>query len=181
MQTVDQMVDAIIGMEGGHENQLLAPCTGAGKGVHKLIEDARKSGYVRLRVDGEVRDISEDIILEKNKKHTIEIVVDRLVIRPDIIKRLADSIETALNLSGGILVVNVLGGQELLFSQNFACSDCGISIEELAPRMFSFNNPHGACPECGGLGTLMKIDPILSCRSHKVIRGRCYQGKWMEL
>ena len=120
-QTVDQMVDAIVGMEEGTKIQLLAPVVRGRKGEYnKLIEDVRKSGYVRLRIDGEVRDINEEITMEKHKKHTIEIVVDRLIIRPDIVKRLADSIETALNLSGGILVVNVLGGQELLFSQNFA-------------------------------------------------------------
>ena len=161
-QTVDQMADAVIALPEGSRIQLLAPVVRGRKGEYqKLIENARKNGYVRLRVDGEVRDINEEIILEKNIKHTIEIVVDRLIVRPDIVKRLTDSIETVLNLSGGILVVDVAGGQELMFSQNFACTDCGVSIEELTPRMFSFNNPYGACPECDGLGTLMKIDPDL--------------------
>ena len=161
-QTVDQMADAVMALPEGTRIQLLAPVVRGRKGEYqKLIENARKNGFVRLRVDGEVRDINEDIVLEKNVKHTIEIVVDRLVVRPDIVKRLTDSIETVLNLSGGLLVVDVIGGQELIFSQNFACTDCGISIEELTPRMFSFNNPYGACPKCDGLGTLMKIDPDL--------------------
>lgn len=161
-QTVDQMVDNIMSLEEGTRIQLLAPVVRGRKGEYnKLIQNARKNGYVRLRVDGEVMDIQDEIILDKNKKHTIEIVVDRLIVRPDIHKRLTDSIETVLNLSGGILVVDVIGGEEILFSQNFACSDCGISIEELSPRMFSFNNPFGACPECSGLGSLMKIDPDL--------------------
>lgn len=180
-QTVDQMVDAITGMEEGTRIQLLAPVVRGRKGEYnKLIEDARKSGYVRLRVDGEIRDISEEITLEKNKKHTIEIVVDRLIVRPDMAKRLADSIETALHLSGGILVVNVLGGQELLFSQNFACNDCGISIEELTPRMFSFNNPYGACPTCSGLGTLMKMDPdlVIPDRTKSLEEGAIRANGW---
>ena len=161
-QTVDQMVDAITALEEGTRIQLLAPVVRGRKGEYnKLIEDARKDGYVRIRVDGEVRDINDEITLEKNKKHTIEIVVDRLIVRPDIVKRLADSIETALHLSGGILLVDVVGQKEMLFSQNFACSDCGVSIEELTPRMFSFNNPYGACPTCSGLGTFMKMDPDL--------------------
>ncbi len=161
-QTVDQMVDAITALEEGSRIQLLAPVVRGRKGEYnKLIEDARKDGYVRIRVDGEVRDINDEITLEKNKKHTIEIVVDRLIVRPDMVKRLADSIETALHLSGGILLVDVVGQKEMLFSQNFACSDCGVSIEELTPRMFSFNNPYGACPTCSGLGTFMKMDPDL--------------------
>ncbi len=180
-QTVDQMVDAITGMEEGTRIQLLAPVVRGRKGeYHKLIEDARKNGYVRVRIDGEVRDINEEMSLEKNKKHTIEIVVDRLVIKPGMEKRLADSIETSLHLSGGILVVDVIGGQELLFSQNFACSDCGISIEELTPRMFSFNNPYGACPTCSGLGMQMKMDPdlIIPDRTKSLEEGAIKVGGW---
>jgi len=161
-QTVDQMADAIAALPEGTRIQLLAPVVRGRKGEYlKLIDDVRKNGYVRIRVDGEVRDVNEDIILDKKKKHTIEIVVDRLIVRPDMTKRLTDSIETVLKLSGGLLIVDVIGGDEMLFSQNFACSDCGVSIEELTPRMFSFNNPYGACPTCSGLGTLMKMDPDL--------------------
>jgi excinuclease ABC subunit A len=161
-QTVDQMVDAVMEFPEGTRIQVLAQVVRGRKGEYtKLIQDAKKNGYVRLRIDGQVMDISDEIKLEKNKKHTIEIVVDRLIVRPDIQKRLADSIETSLNLSGGLLVVNIIGKDDLLFSQNFACIDCGISIEELTPRMFSFNNPYGACPTCSGLGSLLKIDPDL--------------------
>jgi excinuclease ABC subunit A len=180
-QTVDQMADAVMALPEGTRIQLLAPVVRGRKGEYqKLIENARKNGYVRLRVDGEVRDINEEIALEKNIKHTIEIVVDRLVVRSDIVKRLTDSIETVLNLSGGILVVDVIGGQELMFSQNFACTDCGISIEELTPRMFSFNNPYGACPSCDGLGTLMKMDPdlIIPDRTKSLEEGAIKVGGW---
>ncbi|MCX7711204.1 MAG: excinuclease ABC subunit UvrA [Clostridia bacterium] len=180
-QTVDQMVDHLLTMEEGTKIQLLAPVVRGRKGeYHKLIEDARKSGYVRLRIDGEVIDINSEMNLDKNKKHTIEIVVDRLVIRPDIRKRLADSIETVLHLSSGILVVDVIGKEELLFSQNFACSDCGVSMEELTPRMFSFNNPFGACPTCSGLGTLLKMDPdlIIPDRSKSLAEGAIAVGGW---
>lgn len=161
-QTVDQMVDSVLALEEGTRIQILAPVVRGRKGEYtKLIQDARKNGYVRIRIDGEVMDINDEIKLDKNRKHTIEIVVDRLIVRPGIQKRLTDSIETSLNLTGGILVVDVIGKEEMLFSQNFSCTECGISIEELTPRMFSFNNPFGACPNCGGLGTLMKIDPDL--------------------
>lgn len=180
-QTVDQMVDSITSLEEGTRIQLLAPVVRGRKGeYHKLIEDAKKSGYVRVRIDGEVRDINEPVELDKNKKHTIEIVVDRLVVRPDIHKRLADSLETVLRLSSGIAVVDVIGKEEMLFSQNFACSDCGISIEELTPRMFSFNNPYGACPTCSGLGTLLKIDPdlIIPDRSKSLADGALQVGGW---
>lgn len=180
-QTVDQMVDAIASLEEGTRIQLLAPVVRGRKGeYHKLIEDARKNGYVRIRVDGEVRDVNDEITLDKNKKHTIEIVVDRLIIKPDIVKRLADSIETALHLSSGILLVDVAGGQEMLFSQNFACVDCGVSIEELTPRMFSFNNPFGACPTCSGLGTLLKMDPdlIIPERTKSLEDGAIKVGGW---
>ena len=159
-QTIDQMVDHILGMEERTRIQILAPVVRARKGEHqKVFEDARKNGYVRVRVDGEVRELSEEIRLEKTKKHSIEVVIDRLIIRPDIRKRLADSLETALNLANGIVIVDVIGKEEIIFSQNYACQDCGISIDELTPRMFSFNSPFGACPECSGLGVLMKIDP----------------------
>ncbi len=180
-QTVDQMVDSIMEFEEGTRIQLLAPVVRGRKGeYHKLIEDAKKSGYVRLRIDGQVVDINSEISLDKNKKHTIEIVVDRLVIRHDIGKRLADSIETVLHLTGGILVVDVIGKEELLFSQNFACSDCGINIEELAPRMFSFNSPFGACPTCSGLGTLLKIDPdlVITDRSKSLSQGAINLAGW---
>ncbi|MFY9568043.1 MAG: excinuclease ABC subunit UvrA [Acetivibrionales bacterium] len=180
-QTVDQMADAIMELPEGTRIQLLAPVVRGRKGEYqKLIDNARKNGYVRMRIDGEVRDINEEIVLEKNIKHTIEIVVDRLIVRPDIIKRLTDSIETVLNLSGGILVVDVIGGQELMFSQNFACTDCGVSIEELTPRMFSFNNPYGACPTCDGLGTLMKIDPnlVIPDRTKALDEGAIRVGGW---
>lgn len=158
-QTVDQMVDQIMAYDEGTRLQLLAPVVRGRKGeFHKLIEDAKKGGFVRLRVDGQVLDINDDITLDKNKKHNIEIVVDRLIIRNDIQKRLTDSLETVLRLSGGTVIIDVIGKEEILLSQNFACSDCGISIEELTPRMFSFNNPFGACPTCTGLGHLLKID-----------------------
>ncbi len=180
-QTVDQMVDHIMALQEGTRIQLLAPVVRGRKGeYHKLLEDAKKSGYVRVRIDGEVRDINDEINMDKNRKHTIEIVVDRLVIRHDIHKRLAESIETVLRLTGGILVVDVIGKEEILFSQNFACGDCGISIEELAPRMFSFNNPFGACPVCGGLGTLLKIDPdlVIPDRSKSLSEGAISVGGW---
>jgi len=161
-QTVDQMVDAVMALEQGTRIQVLAPVVRGRKGEYtKLIQDARKKGFVRVRIDGEVMEIQDDIRLDKNKKHTIEIVVDRLIIREDIQKRLTDSIESALNLAGGLLVIDVIGKEEMLFSQNYACPDCGISIPELTPRMFSFNNPYGACPECSGLGVLFKMDPDL--------------------
>ncbi len=179
-QTVDQMVDQIMALEEGTRIQLLAPVVRGRKGEYnKLIEDARKSGYVRLRIDGIVVDINEEINLDKNKKHTIEIVVDRLIVRPNIQQRLTDSIETVLRLSGGILLVDVIGKGELLFNQNFSCSNCGISIEELTPRMFSFNSPYGACPVCSGLGILLKIDPDLVVdRSKSLIDGAIKVGGW---
>ncbi|RCX17555.1 excinuclease ABC subunit A [Anaerobacterium chartisolvens] len=161
-QTVDQMVDQILALEEGTRIQLLAPVVRGRKGeYHKLLEDVKKGGYVRVRIDGQVMDVNDEIALDKNKKHTVEIVVDRLIVKPGIQKRLSDSMETVLNLSSGIAVVDINGQQELMFSQNFACSDCGISIEELTPRMFSFNNPFGACPTCSGLGTLLNIDRSL--------------------
>ena len=180
-QTVDQMTDTIMALGEGTRIQLLAPVIRGRKGEYtKLIQDAKKSGYVRLRIDGEVVDINDDIKLDKNLKHTIEIVVDRLIIRPNIEKRLTDSIETCINLSGGLLIVDVIGKEEMLFSQNYACADCGISIEELTPRMFSFNNPYGACPHCDGLGSLLKIDPdlVIQDKSKSLIDGALSAGGW---
>ena len=166
-QTIDQIVDQVMAWPEGSRIQILAPVVRARKGEHaKVFEDARKSGYVRVRVDGSVYDLSEEIPLDKNKKHNIEVVVDRLVVRPDSARRLTDSAETAASLSGGLVLVNdVSTGEEQLFSQNYACEDCGISIEELAPRMFSFNSPFGACPTCSGLGTQLRADPALIVRN----------------
>ena len=159
-QTVDQIIDQLMLLPDGTRVQVLAPVIRAKKGEHaKIFEDARRGGYVRVRVDGSLYELSEEIQLDKNKKHNIEIVVDRLVIKPEIRQRLTDSVETASALSGGLVIGEVPGEQELLFSQNYACADCGISIEELSPRMFSFNNPYGACPSCGGLGMKLEIDP----------------------
>ncbi|NGM82371.1 excinuclease ABC subunit UvrA [Paenibacillus sp. 7124] len=161
-QTVEQMVDRIMQYPEKTRLQILAPVISGRKGEHKsLFADISKQGFVRVRVDGELRDLSEDIELEKNKKHTIEVVVDRIVIKDDIESRLSDSIETALKLSGGKILVDIIGQEELLFSSNFACPICGFSMEELAPRMFSFNSPFGACPECDGLGAQMVVDPDL--------------------
>ncbi|MDR3051824.1 MAG: excinuclease ABC subunit UvrA [Oscillospiraceae bacterium] len=161
-QTVDQMVDQVTALPEGTRVQLLSPVVRARKGEYlKLLEDLRKQGYVRVRVDGELYELSDVPPMHKQKKHTVEVVVDRLIVRPDVGRRLADSLETALKLSGGLAVVDAGEQGEMLFSQNYACPDCGVSIEELAPRMFSFNSPFGACPACGGLGTLMRIDPAL--------------------
>ena len=160
-QTVDQIVDRIMELPERTRIQILAPVVRGRKGEYvKEFESARKSGYVRVRVDGIVYDLSESIKLEKNKKHTIEIVIDRLVIGEEIRSRLADSIETATSLSGGLLTVDVIDGEELTFSQNYACPEHGISMEELSPRMFSFNNPYGACPKCSGLGIFMSINNL---------------------
>lgn len=160
-QSVDQIVDKIMSLPERTRLQLLAPVVRGRKGEHaKILEDAKKSGYVRVRIDGIIYDLSEEIKLEKNKKHGIEIVIDRLVVKEGIEKRLAQSVETAMALTGGILFADT-GEEELTFSQNFACPDCGISIEEIEPRMFSFNNPHGACPDCSGLGAKMIFDPDL--------------------
>lgn len=161
-QTIEQMVDRIMEYPERTKLQILAPIVSGRKGEHtKLFADIQKQGYVRVRVDGEVMDVSDKISLEKNKKHTIEVVVDRIVVKPDIETRLADSLETALNLAGGRVIVDVMEQEELLFSQNLACPICGFSIDDLAPRMFSFNSPFGACPECDGLGSQMIVDPDL--------------------
>ena len=169
-QTVDQMVDELMKLPERTRIQLLAPVVRGRKGEHvKVFEQAKRSGYVRVRVDGNLYELSENIRLEKNRKHTIEIIIDRLVIRDGIERRLSDSIESVLKLTDGLLVVDVIDKEELTFSQSFACPDCGISIEELEPRSFSFNNPFGACPECNGLGfrrefaeELLIPDPSLS-------------------
>ena len=162
-QSIDQIVDQIMALPEGTRIQLMAPVVRSRKGEHvKVFEDAKKSGYVRVRVDGIMYDLTEEIKLEKNKKHIIEIVVDRLVIKPDIIRRLTDSAETAMALAGGLLTVDIpKEDRQLSFSQNYACEDCGISIDELAPRLFSFNNPYGACPTCTGLGMRLLVDPDL--------------------
>ena len=159
-QTIDQIIDRLMALEEKTRVQILAPVIRGKKGEHvKVFEDARKQGYVRVRVDGEVRDLAEEIKLKKTQKHNIEIVVDRVVIRPDARGRITDSVETATALSGGLVIADVIGGEPLSFSQNYACEDCGISIEELTPRMFSFNNPYGACPVCTGLGMQKRVDP----------------------
>lgn len=161
-QTIDQIVDRIMELPEKTKFQILAPVIRGKKGEHaKLFEDAKKNGFVRVRVDGLVYDVVEEIKLEKNKKHTIEIVIDRLVMKEGIEQRLTDSIETASGLASGTVIVDVIGGSEMTFSQNYACDDCGISMEELSPRMFSFNNPLGACPCCSGIGSMMKVSPEL--------------------
>lgn len=161
-QTVDQIIDQIMRFPADSRIQILAPVVKGRKGEHvKLLEDARKNGYVRARIDGEIMDLSEDIKLEKNKKHVIEIVVDRLKVRDGIQQRLTDSVETASALSGGVIVADIVGGESVTFSESFACPDCEISIPEIEPRSFSFNNPSGACPECSGLGMMRKFSPEL--------------------
>ena len=161
-QTVDQIVDKIMELPQGTKIQLLAPIVRGRKGEYtKEIDGARKSGYVRIRIDGMTYDLSETIKIDKNKKHTIEIIVDRLVIKDSIKSRLTDSIETVTALTGGNVAVDVIDGEEMLFSQSYACPEHNISIDELVPRMFSFNNPFGACPKCTGLGVFMRVDPDL--------------------
>jgi len=161
-QTVEQIVDRLKELPERTKIQVLAPLVRGRKGEHgKVFEEARKQGYVRVRVDGELYEVTDEIKLDKNKKHTIEVVVDRIMLKPDIGNRLADSLEQALNLAGGTALVDVIDGEEMVFSQNFACTECGISLDEITPRMFSFNNPYGACPECSGLGTKLEIDPGL--------------------
>ena len=162
-QTIDQIIDQLMKLEVGTRLQVLAPVVKSRKGEHtKILEDAQKSGYVRARVDGSTYELTEEIKLDKNKKHSIEIVIDRLVMKEDITRRLTDSVEIAANLSGGLVLINLVEeDRDLMFSQNYACEDCGISIEELSPRMFSFNNPYGACPTCSGLGAQLVFDPDL--------------------
>jgi len=171
-QTVDEITDKVMAFDEGTKIMVLAPVVRGRKGEHvKELDGAKKSGFVRVRIDGNIYTLDEEIKLEKNKKHLIEIVVDRLVIKPEIQSRLADSIETATKLTGGIAVVSVIGGEDILFSQNFSCPDHGIAIDELVPRMFSFNNPFGACPKCTGLGVFMTIDPEKAVDKTKSIRG----------
>ncbi len=184
-QTVDQIIDQVLALPQATRIQIMAPVIRGKKGEHtKIFDDARKSGYVRVRADGSLYDLSEEIKLDKNKKHNIEIVVDRLVIREDITRRLTDSVEIASNLAGGLVVVNVVGeDRDILFSQNYACEDCGVSIEELTPRMFSFNNPFGACPTCMGLGSQMKIDPelIIPNRDLSILDGAITASGWNSI
>ena len=184
-QTIDQIIDQILELDEGARIQILAPVVRGKKGEYaKVFEDARKSGYVRVRVDGILYELTEEIKLEKNKKHNIEIVVDRLIIRPDIRQRLTDSVETASNLTGGIVAVNILQEErDLMFSQNYACEDCGVSIEELTPRMFSFNNPFGACPACTGLGSQLKVDPdlIVPDDSKTILEGAIQCSGWNNI
>ena len=181
-QSVDQIVDQVLSLPEGTRIQVLSPVIRGKKGENlKVFDDAKKSGYVRCRVDGITYDLSEDIRPDKNKKHNIEIVVDRLVIKDGIARRLTDSVETALNLAGGIVIIDLVGEDgELSFSQNYACDDCGISIEEVTPRMFSFNNPYGACPTCTGLGTLLRVDPdiIIPNRSLSIAEGAICASGW---
>jgi len=180
-QTIDQIVDRVLALKENTKIQVLAPVIRSRKGEHtKEFEAARKSGFARVRVDGIIYDLSENIKLEKNKKHTIEIVVDRLVIHPDIHSRLSGSIETASTLSGGLTVISIIDGEDITFSQNYACPEHGISVEELAPRMFSFNNPYGACPKCTGLGVFMKIDPdlIIPDKSLSLNKGGLKASGW---
>ena len=162
-QSIDQIVDQIMQFSEGTRIQLFAPVIRGKKGEHqKILEDAKRSGYVRARIDGTLFDLAEEISLEKNKKHTIEILVDRLTVKSGIVRRLTDSAETALNLSGGLLMIDIPHeGRDVSFSQNYACPDCGISLEEITPRLFSFNNPQGACPTCSGLGLQLLVDPDL--------------------
>ena len=180
-QTIDQIIDRLMALEEKTRVQILAPVIRGKKGEHvKVFEDARWQGYVRVRVDGEMRDLSEEIKLQKTKKHNIEIVVDRIAIRADVRSRLTDSVETAAALSGGLVIADVVGGEPITFSQNYACEDCGISIEELTPRMFSFNNPYGACPVCTGLGMQMRVDPdrILPNRKLSIRKGAIRASGW---
>lgn len=184
-QTIDQIIDQVLTLPEATRIQVMAPVVRGKKGTHqKLLEDARKSGYVRCRVDGSLYDLSETIELDKNKKHSIEIVVDRLVIKSDIARRLTDSVEVASNLAGGLVVINVVGeDRDILFSQNYACEDCGISIEELSPRMFSFNNPYGACPTCTGLGSQRKVDPdlIIPNKDLSILEGAITASGWNNI
>ena len=180
-QTLDEIVDSILTLPEGTRIQLLAPIVRGRKGEYvKEFENARRAGFVRARVDGEQVDLADEIKLDKQKKHTIEIVVDRLVVKPDVRGRLSDSVETAVGLADGLLTVDVVGGEELKFSQNYACPEHGVSIEELTPRMFSFNNPFGACPTCTGLGMQYAIDPdlVLPDRSLSINEGAIRATGW---
>ena len=184
-QTIDQIIDQVLALPEGTRIQVMAPVIRGKKGEHaKVFEDAKRSGYVRVRVDGNLYELDEEIKLEKNKKHSIEIIVDRLIIRPDIRQRLTDSVETAAKLSGGLVIVNLLREEkDLSFSQNYACEDCGISMEELTPRMFSFNNPFGACPTCTGLGNQLKADPALMIQDGRksILDGAIQASGWNNI
>ena len=184
-QTIDQIIDQVMALPEATRIQIMAPVVRGKKGTHqKLLEDARKSGYVRCRADGSLYDLTEEIPLDKNKKHNIEIVVDRLVIKEDIHRRLTDSVETAAALAGGLVVINIVGeDRDILFSQNYACEDCGISIEELSPRMFSFNNPFGACPTCTGLGSQLKVDVdlIIPNKDLSILEGAITASGWSNV
>ena len=181
-QTIDQIVDQIMGLPERTKFQILSPVVRGKKGEHqKVFDDARRGGYARVRVDGSLYELTEEIPLDKNKKHHIEVVVDRLIMKPDLARRLTDSVETAANLSGGLVILNELDGdKDTLFSQNYACEDCGISMPELSPRMFSFNNPYGACPVCSGLGTQQVADPLLIIpdRSKSILQGAIQASGW---
>ncbi|MBU5626015.1 excinuclease ABC subunit UvrA [Oscillibacter sp. MSJ-2] len=184
-QTIDQIIDQVLSLPEGTRIQVMAPVIRGKKGEHhKVLEDAKRSGYVRVRADGSMYELDEEIKLDKNKKHNIEVVVDRLIIRSDIRQRLTDSVETASGLSGGLVVVNLLREEkDLMFSQNYACEDCGISIEELTPRMFSFNNPFGACPTCTGLGSQLKVDPamVVPDQSLSILDGAIQASGWNSI
>ena len=184
-QTIDQIIDQVLELPEGSRIQILAPVVRSRKGEYqKVFEDARRSGYVRVRVDGSIYDLSEEIKLEKNKKHNIEIVVDRLVVRSDVRQRLTDSVETASGLAGGLVIANVLSeDRDILFSQDYACEDCGVSIEEPTPRMFSFNNPYGACPTCTGLGSQLKVDPalIIPDENKSILEGAIQAAGWNNI
>ena len=181
MQPTDKIVDTVMELPEGSKIRLLSPTVMGRKGEYvKELESLRKSGYARVRIDGNLYDLSEEIKLEKNKKHTIEVIVDRIVVKPDIRSRLTDSIETALTLSNGLLAVDVIGGEELHFSQSYACEEHGVSIPELTPTMFSFNNPMGACPKCTGIGMFMKTDPrlVISDEDKSLIEGCIKVSGW---
>ena len=181
-QTIDQIVDQVMALPAATRIQILAPVVRGRKGEHvKILDNAKKGGYVRVRIDGNTYDLSEEIALDKNKKHNIEVVIDRLVIKDGITRRLTDSIETAGALSGGLVLVHLISDDTVLsFSQNYACDDCGISIEELTPRMFSFNNPYGACPDCSGIGTQLRVDPdiIMPNRALSIAEGGIQASGW---
>ena len=182
-QSVDQMVDVVMALQEGTKIQLLAPVVRGRKGEHaKVFDRAKKSGYVRVRVDGNLYDLSEEIQLEKNNKHNIEVVVDRLVVKPGIERRLTDSLENVLHLSEGLVMVDVIGGDALMLSDSFSCPDCGISIDEIEPRSFSFNNPFGACPDCYGLGYKMEfdIDLMIPDRSLSINQGAISCMGWQS-
>ncbi len=182
-QSVDQMVDQILSMEEGTKIQLLAPVVRGRKGTHqKLFEQAKRSGYVRVQVDGNIYDLTEEIPMDKNIKHNIEIVVDRLVVKPGIEKRLTDSVENVLELAEGLMTVDVIGGEPVNFSQSFSCPDCGVSIDEIEPRSFSFNNPFGACPDCFGLGYKMEfdVDLMIPDKSLSIAKGAIQVTGWQS-